>query len=160
LLTVRPGSSADAGATTLPIPSIVPILVLLAFLSVAFAGSWGCTTEQTPVGEPTAFAPQTVGDLTITLGVIPYPPAPMQQAEFLISIVDGRGRPLVGAAVSCDMTMPAMTMPPNRPKAVEQSPGLYTTPVMFTMAGDWEALIEVIPRDGARGLFRFSMKTR
>jgi hypothetical protein len=84
----------------------------------------------------------------------------MQQAEFSISIVDGQGRPVAGARVSCDMSMPAMAMPPNRPQAVEQSPGLYATPVMFTMAGDWEALIEVLPTDAASGEFRFSMKTR
>ena len=62
--------------------------------------------------------------------------------------------------MSCDMTMPAMPMPPNRPQAAEQSPGVYTTPVMFTMAGDWEALIEVLSSDGAVERFPFAMKTR
>ena len=160
MLPRRPRSSAGAGPTTLPIPSTVLILVLVVSLSVAFAGPWGCASGQTPGGESGAFPPQTVGDLTVTLRVSPYPPAPMQQAEFSIAIVDGQDRPVAGARVSCDMSMPAMAMPPNRPQAVEQSPGLYTTPVMFTMAGDWEALIGVLPTDAASGEFRFSMKTR
>jgi hypothetical protein len=160
LLPRQPRGSADAGTTALPIPSTVLILILLVFLSVAFVGPWGCASGQTRGGESGAFPPQTLGDLTVTLRVSPYPPAPMQQAEFSISIVDGQGRPVAGARVSCDMSMPAMAMPPNRPLAVEQSPGLYTTPVMFTMAGDWEALIEVLPTDAASGEFRFSMKTR
>jgi hypothetical protein len=160
LLPRRPRRSADAGTTTLPIPSIHPILVVLVFLAVAFAAPWGCASGQTPGGESGAFPPQTVGDLTVTLRVSPYPPAPMRQAEFSISIADGQGRLVAGAQVSCDMTMPAMAMPPNRPQAVERSPGIYTTPVMFTMAGDWEALIEVLPKDGTSSGFRFSMKTR
>lgn len=137
-----------------------PSLLLLVFVCAAFAGPWGCASGQNAAGEPRTFASQTVEDLTVTLRVSPYPPVPMQRAEFSISITDGQGRPLMGAEVSCDMTMPAMSMPPNRPRAVEQSPGLYTTPVVFTMAGDWEALIEVLPRDGASSGFRFSMKTR
>lgn len=150
-------SSADAGATALP---IVPTLLLLVVLSVAFAGTWGCGSERNAGAESGAFAPQTVGDLTVTLRVSPYPPVPMRQAEFSISIRDGQGRPLADAEVSCDMTMPAMAMPPNRPKAAEQSPGVYTTPVMFTMSGEWEAQIEVLPRAATSSRFRFSMKTR
>ncbi len=160
MLLRRPLRPAHPGPTILPIPPIIPILVFLVLLITAFAGSWGCASGKSGEGDQRTFPAQTIGDLTVTLRVSPYPPLPMRQAEFSISIADAQGRPVIGAQVSCDMTMPAMAMPPNRPQAVEQSPGLYTTPVMFTMAGDWEAHIEVLQKDGTSGGFRFSMKTR
>jgi hypothetical protein len=153
-------SPGGAGATIAPSFPIILALLLALLLGIAAMGISGCDAGQEAVDESRTFATQTAGDLTVTLRVNPYPPVPMRQAEFSISVSDAEGRPLVGAEVNCDMTMPAMPMPANRPRAVEQNPGVYTTPVLFTMAGDWEALIEVLAKDGVVERFSFAMTTR
>jgi len=151
---------ADAGTRGFPSLSLPIALLLAVLIGMTVLSAGGCGSEQSEGDGSTVFAPQTVGGLTVTLRASPYPPAPMHEAEFSISITDGQGRPVEGAEVSCDMTMPAMPMPPNHPQAAEQSPGVYKAPVMFTMAGEWEALIEVLLADGTSGRFRFPMKTQ
>jgi YtkA-like len=67
---------------------------------------------------------------------------------------------VTGARVGCDMTMPAMPMPPNHPTVVESSPGVYRMEVMFTMAGDWEATVQALLPDGSVNEFVFAMTAR
>jgi len=57
------------------------------------------------------------------------------------------GTPQAGAAIHCDLTMPAMAMPENRPALREIAPGIYTGEAIFTMAGAWQATFSV-DRDG------------
>ena len=95
----------------------------------------------------------------MVLKVDPFPPRPMRQASFTLTITDVKGAPVQGATVVCDMTMPSMTMPVNRPQAVEQDPGVYTADVLFTMAGDWEAAVKVTLSDGRIETFTFAMST-
>ena len=66
----------------------------MVLLGIAVLGTSGCGAGQEAVDESRTFAPQTAGDLTVSLRVNPYPPVPMQQAEFSISISDGEGRPV------------------------------------------------------------------
>ncbi len=56
--------------------------------------------------------------------------------------------------------MPAMPMPPNRPEASEQRPGQYATPVAFTMAGEWAALVAVTTAQGQEISVTFALETQ
>jgi nitrogen fixation protein FixH len=102
---------------------------------------------------------QTGSAMSVALKVDPFPPRPMREATFKITVTDPQGAPLQGATVTCDMTMPAMKMPVNRPEAAEGEPGVYTANVLFTMAGDWEAAVNVALPDGQAQTFTFAMST-
>lgn len=61
----------------------------------------------------------------------------MTAIPFRLLINDAAGRPLAGAKVSCDMVMPSMAMPENRPKVTERA-GAYVGELIFTCAmGAW-----------------------
>jgi hypothetical protein len=129
-------------------------------LSVAMSASCGSATEATTgaAAEAGHFA-QTGSEMSLTLQVDPFPPRPMREATFTITVTDPGGAPLQGATVVCDMTMPAMPMPVNRPEAAEDGPGVYVARVLFTMAGDWEAAVHVALPGGHAETFTFAMST-
>jgi len=62
----------------------------------------------------------------------------MTMTPFRLSIKDAAGTPLTGAKVRCELTMPAMAMPENRPKVTEREDGSYGGELIFTCAqGAW-----------------------
>jgi YtkA-like len=128
----------------------------LLILSTVVGASCGSATEAAT--EQGRFA-QTGSEMSMTLQVDPFPPRSMREATFTITVADLSGVPLEGATVTCDMTMPAMPMPANRPEAVEGDPGVYTAQVLFTMAGGWEAAVQVALPDGRAETFTFAMST-
>ncbi len=139
----------------------VPLLLLaIALLTLALGGALGCGAQDDPTGASRMFGPETKSGLTVTALVTPYPPGPRSQAQFLITVTDEDGEPVTAAQVQLDMTMPAMPMPRNQPKAVEQAPGQYATQVVFTMAGEWEALVAVTTAQGEEVSVSFAMATK
>ncbi len=74
-----------------------------------------------------------------------------EPTRFEVEIVGSDGRPVEGAAVEFDLTMPAMEMPLNRfaAPAVPGAPGRYRGEGTFTMKGEWR--IEAIARLGDAG---------
>ncbi len=73
-------------------------------------------------------------DVLITMTPIP----------FRLIVMDAKGEPVVGAKVSCEMTMPSMNMPENRPKVTERV-GFYGGELMFTCAqGAWRINCDVV----------------
>lgn len=56
----------------------------------------------------------------------------------------------------CELTMPAMPMPPNRPALIVQGDKLVGEAI-FTMAGAWRASCTVAYADRARELFVFAL---
>jgi hypothetical protein len=139
---------------------VLLLLLALALLALAFGGALACGAQDEATGASQMFGPETMGDLTVSALVTPYPPGPRSQAQFLITVTDQAGKPVIGAQVQLDMTMPAMPMPPNRPEAVEKAPGQYATPVTFTMAGAWEALVVVTTAQGDTIQVTFAMETK
>jgi hypothetical protein len=135
----------------------LPALTLL----IACGSNPGSADDSTAVGEssPGRFS-QTVDGLKVELQVDPYPPLPMKQASFVLTITDSQSLPVQGATVFCDMSMPAMPMPPNRPQALEGRPGAYSADILFTMAGEWQTDVQVALQDGSTHTFTFAMKTR
>jgi hypothetical protein len=81
----------------------------------------------------------------------------MTAIPFRLLINDAAGRPLSGARVSCDMTMPAMTMPENRPKVIERD-GAYGGEMIFTCAmGAWRIACVAEKPDGTRQAMTFDI---
>ena len=79
-------------------------------------------------------------DQLVTMKVIP----------FRLTIKEASGQPLTGAKVSCDMTMPSMAMPENRPKVMERADGSYGGELIFTCAqGAWRITCVAEKRDGS-----------
>lgn len=88
-------------------------------------------------------------DELVTMTVIP----------FRLTIRDAAGQPLTGAKVSCDMTMPSMAMPENRPKVSERN-GSYGGELIFTCAmGAWRISCVAEKTDGSRQMMTFDIGT-
>jgi hypothetical protein len=85
---------------------------------------------------------QTVGALSATLNVMPYPPVPMQDVMLELTLQDN-GQPIRNAIVHLTLTMPDCTMAPSYPEATEVQPGLYQARTILTMAGAWQAEAEI-----------------
>jgi hypothetical protein len=87
-------------------------------------------------------------DELVTMTVIPF--------RLLIS--DAVGRQLTGARVSCNMTMPSMAMPENRPKVTERD-GAYGGELIFTCAmGAWQINCLAEKPDGSRQTMTFDIE--
>ncbi|MCM2265986.1 MAG: FixH family protein [Desulfuromonadales bacterium] len=82
----------------------------------------------------------------------------MTAIPFRITIRDAAGRPLTGAKVSCEMTMPSMTMPENRPRVTERD-GVYGGELVFTCAlGAWRIGCLAEKADGSRQVMTFDIE--
>lgn len=102
----------------------------------------GATSQSGGVVEA-SIRPQKASSPRATLVIDPFPPVVMKEARLRLSLRDADGRPVPGAAVSFDLTMPDMTMPPNKPLATERANGAYEAPAIFTMPGLWQILASV-----------------
>jgi hypothetical protein len=81
----------------------------------------------------------------------------MTPTPFHLTLTDGTGKPITGAEVRCDLTMPAMPMPENRP-AVREKDGFYWGEAVFTMAGAWQAAFQVAMPDGRLEILLFDIE--
>jgi len=70
----------------------------------------------------------------------------MTEIPFTVKLIGGTGKVLADAAMSLSLVMPAMSMPPNNPKALWQEKA-YRGTALFTMAGEWNAIM-LIQRPG------------
>jgi hypothetical protein len=90
-------------------------------------------------------AAQQSGEMIVVLSLNPYPPS-VGQGEFDITLTNVSGQAINDAAISLNLTMPAMRMPPNQPVMEFASDGRYHTTTYYTMRGWWR--IEVIVTRG------------
>ncbi len=90
---------------------------------------------------PKDTAAQKSGDLIVLLKLNPYPPS-VGQSNFDITLTDAGGQAIDDAAISLDLTMPSMWMPPNQLTMEFVSAGKYHAAGQFTMRGGWR--IEVL----------------
>jgi hypothetical protein len=96
---------------------------------------------------PENTAMQTVGKLSVSLAMSPYPPAGFQSSNFDVTLKDENGQAVSDATVTLDLTMPEMPMPNNQVDEKYASDGLYQGAGRFTMRGWWR--IEVIVQRGS-----------
>jgi hypothetical protein len=95
---------------------------------------------------PKDTAAQKSGDLIVLLKLNPYPPS-VGQSNFDIILTDAGGQAIDDAAISLDLTMPSMRMPPNQLTMEFVSAGKYHAAGQFTMRGGWR--IEVLITRGS-----------
>lgn len=72
----------------------------------------------------------------------PDAPRQLDPAQFRVQILDSSGRPVSGASVTVDLTMPAMDMGRNQSAATAGAAGIYTAASRFTMPGDWQVTVQ------------------
>jgi len=97
---------------------------------------------------PDNTASQAIGDLKVSLALSPYPPVGFQTNTFEVTLVDAHNQAVTDAAVSLDLTMPDMWMPPNAVAAQHAGNGVYRGSGRFTMRGLWR--IEVTLQRGGQ----------
>jgi hypothetical protein len=82
----------------------------------------------------------------------------MTAIPFRLLIGDADGKPVTGLHLLCDMSMPSMVMPENRPKATERD-GAYTGVMIFTCAqGAWRIVCYTDKSDGERRSATFDIE--
>jgi len=82
-------------------------------------------------------------------GLLEFASAPlltMRPTPFTLTLFAPGGQPTSAPELTCDLLMPAMPMPENRPQLRAQG-AQYTGEAIFTMAGAWQVLV-AIHRDG------------
>jgi hypothetical protein len=97
---------------------------------------------------PVNTAVQESAGLLVSLALNPYPPSGTQAGNFDVTLTDANGQPVSDAAISLDLTMPAMPMPSNQLDMTAGEPGKYHASGYFTMRGLWR--IEVIITRGGQ----------
>ncbi len=118
----------------------------LALLS-CLAGPLLLLPAKLPAGTTTSFEAR--GDLGYR-GGLEFQAAPlvtMRPIGFSLTLVDPSGRRTTAPLATCDLIMPAMPMPDNRPRLV---PGedAYQGQAIFTMAGGWQAVVTFQTAEG------------
>ena len=79
---------------------------------------------------------------TATLTLSTNPVLSMTQTDFHLTMNKAHGDTLLPTSAVCDLTMPAMPMPKNRP-VLECGPVGCRGNAIFTMAGEWDIICEV-----------------
>jgi YtkA-like len=77
----------------------------------------------------------------------------MSTTSFTLTLFAPDGRPTTAPEPTCELVMPAMPMPSNRPK-LSTKEGWYTGEAVFTMAGAWR--VRVALRSGGAEVDRLS----
>ena len=84
--------------------------------------------------------------MQVVFDVIPRPVKAMQELEYIVTLTV-RGRPVSGASLLLDLSMPGMFMGNNQPKLNEEQGGRYrgrgVIPACSTGTKTWKALIAI-----------------
>lgn len=114
-----------------------------------------------PASSRAAVVFQESGDTpgSATLELLVEQPATMTVTPFRLHISDAAGKPLRGARVACELTMPSMPMPENRP-AVREQEGFYGGELIFTCGmGAWRMTCRAAGQDGSLRTMSFDIPT-
>jgi len=99
---------------------------------------------------PLRFAATEAGSRQSTLEIQSDELVTMTALPFRLVINRPDGKPLTGAKVRCDLTMPLMPMPENRPQVVERD-GAYAGEMILTCTmGDWRLACVVEDTNGVQ----------
>jgi len=95
------------------------------------------------------------GSASLELAAAPL--VAMTVIPFRLDLKNADGTPLSGAAVSCDLTMPSMPMPENRPK-ISARTGAYFGEIVFTCTqGAWRFTCIVVTPGGKQQALVFDI---
>jgi hypothetical protein len=115
-----------------------------ATLGIIFCGLLSIPT--TTYAAQVQLAERLSGGGNVTLSFATAPLLTMTEIPFTVELTGDTGVVFSDASVRLQLTMPAMPMPPNNPKALWQDDAYHGTAI-FTMAGVWEAKM-LIQRPG------------
>ena len=128
------------------IPLLLPTAILLLVLSLA-APAAATVTRVESAGK--------VG----FRGVLELAAAPlytMRPTSFTLTLFDPAGRQTASLKPRCDLVMPAMPMPDNRPRLTAKDNG-FSGEAVFTMAGEWQMLVSFATASGAQEQLTFDL---
>jgi len=114
------------------------------------------TISATAAAPGTRLEMEGIGGGKAILDLASSPLVTMTPIPFHLMLTDVTGAPTTGVEVSCNLTMPAMQMPENRP-AIREKDGVYWGEAIFTMAGAWQATFNVQMPDGRLELLIFDI---
>ena len=112
------------------------VVAALCVAAIVCAGCGSAAAPQAIVGEGS-------GGVTARLSLSPEPAPVMKPLQLSVSLADAGGQPIVDRAVSFDLSMPAMTMAPNRPQVTAAGDGVYGATTLLSMAGEWRLTVEI-----------------
>lgn len=92
------------------------------------------------------------GQLTFTSS----PLVTMRELPFTLTVASSSGNQADIHTAVCDLSMPAMAMPENRP-GLDCSGSVCTGKAVFTMAGVWQATFGLIMKDGTHASIVFDI---
>lgn len=111
---------------------------------------------QPALGAETLFQGRSDGGRDFSVRFMADPLRTMRPTPFRIALSAPGGQPLTRAELSCELTMPAMPMPDNRP-AVTAEEADYSGEAVFTMAGEWRMACTVESPGGPRDAFAIAI---
>ncbi len=79
---------------------------------------------------------------------------------FVLTVMDGVGKPLSGAKVALSVAMTNMDMGTTHPKVTDKADGSYTASVLFSMAGPWRVTAKVEAGGQKTATKSFDFKTQ
>jgi copper transport protein len=138
-------------------------LLLCVALIVIFAGSLSPTPASTPITTNATATPfsgqQSVGGLTIQLGITPNISG---VNTVTVAVKDAQGKPVSGATVTLAIASTDMDMGVAKPQVqpVASTPGSYSAQATISMAGHWQAAVNVTPPNtstSVQATFTFSV---
>ena len=112
-------------------------------LAAAFCAAAIVCTGCGAAATPQAVTGESAGGITARLSLSPEPAPVMKPLRLSVALADAGGQPIVDRAVSFDLSMPAMTMPPNRPKVAAVGGGVYEATTLLSRAGEWQLTVEI-----------------
>ena len=122
--------------------SLRPITYIITAVGVLLFAACAASVALPPVDGASVRQQQTVDGLQITLDM-PREPLTFQPQQLVVSLRDGRGQPVEGAAVSLDLAMPMLCASGGTPQATERSPGSYLAETSYEMSGAWNVTVAV-----------------
>lgn len=93
-------------------------------------------------------------EVAATLSFATAPLKTMTEIPFSLTLDDRKSVAIQSAA--CDLTMPAMPMPENRPD-LSCTDNKCSGKAIFTMAGKWQATFGIIMKDGSHSSIVFDI---
>ncbi len=115
------------------------VAAALGAVLIAITGCGGAGTMR----QDAAMTASAAGGLTARLTMSPHPASVMKPLRLEVALSDGSGRPVAGRTVTFDLSMPSMTMAPDRPSVRESGKGVYTATTLLPMSGKWRLTVEV-----------------
>lgn len=104
------------------------------------------STTSAPAQAGNSSQNQVVDGMSITLDA-PTTPRLLEAVMLTVTLVDADQKPIEGADVYFDLTMPEMPMGSNKPVASEEAPGVYSAQALFNMTGKWHVTVHTDSND-------------